>query len=116
MVLRQRRQREVRSRDVAERNKLWRSARGLPARHALLPRTDEPWPTTSAPRSPSGGLPRDEFKDTNGWPFQLYVRECRRLVGQYVMSRSDCEHPPATLADSVGLGVYRSTPTSASAS
>jgi hypothetical protein len=52
------------------------------------------------------GLPRDEFKDTGGWPFQLYVREARRMVGQYVMRQSDCEKPRARLADSVGLGVY----------
>jgi hypothetical protein len=53
------------------------------------------------------GLPRDEFKDTAGWPFQLYVREARRMVGRHVVRQSDCETPPAaTLPDSVGLGVY----------
>ena len=52
------------------------------------------------------GLPRDEFKDTGGWPFQLYVREARRMVGRYVMKQSDCEKPPAEIADSIGLGTY----------
>jgi hypothetical protein len=52
------------------------------------------------------GLPRDEFRDTNGWPPQLYIREARRMVGTYVMRQSDCENGPAELPDSVGLGTY----------
>jgi hypothetical protein len=52
------------------------------------------------------GLPRDEFRDTQGWPTQLYVREARRMIGTYVMRQSDCENPPARLSDSVGLGTY----------
>jgi hypothetical protein len=50
------------------------------------------------------GLPRDEFRDTQGWPTQLYVREARRMIGTYVMRQSDYENPPARLPDSVGLG------------
>ncbi len=32
------------------------------------------------------GLPRDEFKDTGGWPHQVYIREGRRMVGELVMT------------------------------
>lgn len=52
------------------------------------------------------GLARDEFRDTQGWPTQLYVREARRMVGAYVMRQVDCQQPPAMLADSVGIGTY----------
>jgi hypothetical protein len=52
------------------------------------------------------GLPRDEFRDTRGWPTQLYIREARRMTGDFVMRQSDCEHPPVRLPDSVGLGTY----------
>jgi hypothetical protein len=51
------------------------------------------------------GLPRDEFKDSGGWPHQLYVREARRMVGDLVMT----EHHTfgrQVAPKSVGLGSY----------
>ncbi len=53
----------------------------------------------------SWGPPKDEFRDTDGWPRELYVREARRLVGEYVMSEKNCRYVE-TITDSVGLGAY----------
>jgi hypothetical protein len=40
--------------------------------------------------APEGwGLCRDEFTDTGGWPHQLYVREGRRMLGEYVLTEHD---------------------------
>jgi len=51
------------------------------------------------------GLCKDEFLDTGGWPNQLYVREARRLVSDYVMTEHHCRGKEIA-ADSVGLAAY----------
>lgn len=35
------------------------------------------------------GLPEDEFEDTDGFPFQIYVREGRRLAGRETFTERD---------------------------
>ncbi|MCC6156198.1 MAG: FAD-dependent oxidoreductase, partial [Candidatus Hydrogenedentes bacterium] len=35
------------------------------------------------------GLPKDEFTDTGNFPWCLYVREARRIVGEYTLSERD---------------------------
>lgn len=51
------------------------------------------------------GLPADEFPDTGGWPHELYIREARRMVSDYVVTEHDCRL--ATRApDPVGLASY----------
>jgi hypothetical protein len=51
------------------------------------------------------GLCRDEFADNGGWPHQLYVREARRMVGDFVMTEHHCTGKEVA-ADSIGLGTY----------
>lgn len=51
------------------------------------------------------GMARDEWKDNGNWPTQIYVREARRMVGQYVMTEKDLMKE-RTKADSVGLASY----------
>ena len=51
------------------------------------------------------GLARDEFVDSGNWPHQLYVREARRLVGEYVMTEHDCL-AKRNVPNPVGMGSY----------
>ena len=51
------------------------------------------------------GLPRDEFVDTAHWPHQLYVREARRMIGDYVITEHDCTGDSRP-DDPVGMGSY----------
>jgi hypothetical protein len=48
---------------------------------------------------------KDEFPETGGWPNQLYVREARRLISDYVMTEKNCR-AQETITDSVGLAAY----------
>lgn len=48
---------------------------------------------------------KDEFQDTGGWPHQLYVREARRMVSDYVMTEQHCRGRQKA-ADSIGLAAY----------
>lgn len=48
---------------------------------------------------------KGEFDDTQGWPHQLYIREGRRMISDFVLSQADVEgktDPP----HSVGLASY----------
>lgn len=51
------------------------------------------------------GLAKDEFTDNGNWPHQLYVREARRMVSDYVMTEHHCMARQVA-EDSVGLGAY----------
>jgi hypothetical protein len=56
--------------------------------------------------SPEGwGLCADEFVDGGGWPHQLYVREARRLRGDYVLTEHDLVQSRPH-GDVVAMGSY----------
>lgn len=71
------------------------------------------WTLVSNPRVPQKireevsrwGHCKDEFADHGGWPHQLYVREARRLVSDYVMTQHNCQGR-AVADDAVGLAAY----------
>ena len=57
------------------------------------------------------GWAKDEFTDNAHLPWQLYVREARRMVGQRIFTESDSDHAPGDAravlhADSIGIGDY----------
>jgi hypothetical protein len=52
------------------------------------------------------GLCKDEFTETGGWPHQLYVREARRMISEYVMTERNCVSKEI-VEDPVGLAAYQ---------
>lgn len=71
------------------------------------------WFLANDPRLPSyvrdevnkWGLPKDEFTDNGNWPHQLYIREARRMISDYVMTQHNCEGF-VMVNDPVGLAAY----------
>jgi len=51
------------------------------------------------------GLAEDEFVDNGHWPHQIYVREARRMVGDFVITENELLKKPP-IPDSVGMGSY----------
>ncbi|MGF1635621.1 MAG: FAD-dependent oxidoreductase, partial [Cyclobacteriaceae bacterium] len=51
------------------------------------------------------GYPRDEYTENDHWSPQLYVREVRRMVGEYVMTQANCEGDEM-VEDGIGMAAY----------
>jgi hypothetical protein len=71
------------------------------------------WTLANHPRIPDHirtevarwGTTKDEFEREDGWQQQLYVREARRMIGEYVMTQANCEGLEV-VEDAVGMGAY----------
>jgi hypothetical protein len=51
------------------------------------------------------GLAKDEFTDNRNWPQQIYVREARRMVSDFVMTENEILSKKP-VPDPVGMGSY----------
>lgn len=51
------------------------------------------------------GTCKDEYEREDGWQQQLYIREARRMISDYVMTQKNCEGF-VVAEDPVGLAAY----------
>jgi hypothetical protein len=71
------------------------------------------WTLQNDPRVPKNirdsfsvyGLPKDEFTDNDNWPEELYVREGRRMVSDFVMTQQ-YDESEKIVTDPIALGSY----------
>lgn len=71
------------------------------------------WTLQNHPRVPESirkahapwGLAKDEFPQNGHWPYNLYVREARRMRSDFVMTEAHCENR-TPIEDPVGMGAY----------
>jgi hypothetical protein len=66
---------------------------------------DERVPADVREKMSQWGLAKDEFRDNGHWPHQIYVREARRMVGDFVIAEPHLRLLTPT-PDSVGMGSY----------
>lgn len=72
------------------------------------------WTLANHPRIPEKirdkfsqwGLPKDEFTENGHWTPQLYIREARRMVSDFVMTEHHCTQTNISADQSVGMGAY----------
>ncbi|WP_270087915.1 FAD-dependent oxidoreductase [Sphingobacterium sp. SYP-B4668] len=62
-------------------------------------------PQTVRDKMATWGLAKDEFVDNGNWPYQLYIREARRMIGQYVTIEQNILGA-RLVSDPIGMGSY----------
>jgi hypothetical protein len=91
--------------DYSARARIWQAhtdyVRGFVYFLATSPRV----PENMRKEMQTWGPAKDEFFDTGGWPHQLYIREARRMVSEYVMTEHHCRGQEEA-EDSIGLAAY----------
>jgi len=91
--------------DYVTRAKIWQAHEDYVRGFWYFMSTSERVPESLRQQFQSFGPCKDEFLDTAGWPPQLYVREARRMISDYVMTEHNCRRN-VLAKDSVGMAAY----------
>jgi hypothetical protein len=93
--------------DYATRRRIWQEHADYVAGFFYFLQHDPRVPTALQAETRRWGLARDEFTDNGNWPYQLYIREARRMTGGHVMTQRDIQ-TDLVKYDAIGMGAYNS--------
>ena len=89
----------------ADRKKIWEAHKQYTLELIWFLRTDPVVPEAVRKKFASYSLAKDEFQKYKGWPPALYVREGRRMIGEYILTQHDIRSNPKK-KDSVGISSF----------
>ncbi len=91
--------------DYPERSRIWNEHKKYQQGLLWFLATDVRVPPHIRQEMKSWGYCHDEFLDTGGWPHQLYIREARRMLSDFVMTEHECvgNNP---VNDGIAMGGY----------
>ena len=91
--------------DYATRQKIWEEHKSYTQGLLWFLGNDPRIPQPGRDEMQRWGLSKDEFADNDNWPRQLYVREARRMISDYVVTEHEAKgENPAT--DTVAIASY----------
>ncbi len=89
----------------AERKRIWQDHVDYTQGFFYFLAHDPQVPTQLRKEVNAWGLAKDEFTDTDHWPSQLYIRESRRMLGEYILTQKDLQMEREK-PDAIGMGSY----------
>ncbi|QDT42769.1 FAD dependent oxidoreductase [Gimesia alba] len=101
--------------DATTRDAICKRIRNLTLGLLWFLQHDEQIPTDQRELAQRYHLPKDEFADNNHFPYQLYIREARRLVGEFTLTERHITHQPEqgvdareteTFPDTIAIGEF----------
>lgn len=91
--------------DAITRERIWKDHVNYVQGFLWFLGNDERVPQKLRDETNSWGLCRDEFTDNGHWPYALYVREGRRMVGDFVLTQKDLQRQ-IFKPDTVAMGSF----------
>jgi hypothetical protein len=91
--------------DYDTRARIWKEHEDYTKGLMYFMANDESLPEEFRKQIQALGWAKDEFVENGGFPTQLYIREARRLNGEYIMTQHNCQGEE-TVGDGVGMAAY----------
>ncbi len=91
--------------DYATREKVWKDHYNFTLGLYYFLGHDPRLPESMRSEMLEYGLPKDEYEDSNNWTPQMYIRETRRMVGEYMLTQQDCQKN-VSKEKSIGMASY----------